>query len=270
MKITRLIKYDLKCGFAYNRIKFIIAFVFILANCVYFNMITEGIQIDNVSLGDLIIFFFKGEAVFSSKTGNFPIPITYLGFQIIVAILIGYYPYDDINGYGKQIFIRCQDKKKWLTSKVAWSISTVLLFYFCTYIILILFSLVSGFDMSFEYHKEILMQTNNIEIPNIESTTIIVNGILMPIVYSMVVSLIQICISLGTNAIIGFLTTMIYAFVAVFFTSKFFLSNYIMILRNTEYSTVKYDKLEGFITLIIVYIFAILMGRLIINKKQLI
>lgn len=63
---------------------------------------------------------------------------------------------------------------------------------------------------------------------------------------------------------------MIYDFVAVFFTNKFFLSNYIMILRNTEYSTVKYNKLEGFITLIIVYIFAILIGRLIINKKQLI
>ena len=270
MKITRLIKYDLKCGFAYNMIKFLIALVFILVNCVYFKMITEGIQIDNVSLGDLIIFFFKGEAVFSSKTGHIPIPITYLGFQIVVAILVGYYPYDDINGYGKQIFIRCQDKKKWLISKVIWSISTVLFFYVCTYIILFLFALISGFDISFEYHKEIIMQTNNIEIPNIESNTIIINGMLMPIVYSMVVSLIQICISLGTNAIIGFLTIMIYAFVAVFFTSKFFLSNYIMIFRNTEYSIVKYNKLEGFITLIIVYVFAILIGRFIINKKQLI
>ena len=110
MKITRLIKYDLKSGFTYNRIKFVIAFVFILVNCVYFSMITKGIQIDNVSLGDLIIFFFKGEAVFSSKTGNLPIPITYLGFQIIVAILVGYYPYDDINGYGylealKEVFM---------------------------------------------------------------------------------------------------------------------------------------------------------------------
>ena len=128
MKITRLIKYDLKCGFAYNRIKFVIALVFILTNCIYFKIITKGIQIDDVSFGDLIIFFFKGEAVFSSKTGNVPIPITYLGFQIIVAILVGYYPYDDIYGYGKQIFIRCQDKKKWLTSKVVWSISTILLF----------------------------------------------------------------------------------------------------------------------------------------------
>lgn len=270
MKITRLIKYDLKCGFAYNRIKFVIALVFILTNCIYFKIITKGIQIDDVSFGDLIIFFFKGEAVFSSKTGNVPIPITYLGFQIIVAILVGYYPYDDIYGYGKQIFIRCQDKKKWLTSKVVWSISTILLFYFCTYMILILFSLISDFDMSFGYHKEILMQTNNIEIPNIESATIIINGMLMPIAYSMVVSLIQICISLGSNAIIGFLTTMIYAFIAVFFTSKFFLSNYTMILRNTEYSMVKYNKPEGFITLIIVYVFAILIGRFVINKKQLI
>ena len=268
MKITRLIKYDLKSGFTYNRIKFVIAFVFILVNCVYFSMITKGIQIDNVSLGDLIIFFFKGEAVFSSKTGNLPIPITYLGFQIIVAILVGYYPYDDINGYGKQIFIRCQDKKKWLTSKVVWSISTVLFLYLCTYIILFLFALISRFDMSFEYHKEILMQTNNIEIPDIKAITIIINGMLMPIVYSMVVSLIQICISLGSNAIISFLTIMIYDFVAVFFTSKFFLSNYIMILRNTEYSIVKYNELEGFIMLIAVYITAVFIGRWVINRKQ--
>ena len=270
MKITRLIKHDLKCGFVYNRIKFIIGFAFILANCVYFNILTEGIQINNASLGDLIIFFFKGETVFSSKTGNFPIPIMYLGFQIIVAVLIGYYPHDDINGYGKQIFIRCQDKHKWLTGKIVWSILTVVFFYLCSFMILFVFALISGFDMSLEYHKEIIWETNNIEIPNIEPATIIINGILMPIVYSIVMSLIQICISLRTNAIIGFLIIMIYDFVAVFFTSKFFLSNYIMILRNTEYAIVKYNKIEGFVTLIIVYAFAILMGRLIINKKQLI
>ena len=270
MKITRLIKYDLNCGFAYNRIKFVMAFVFILANCVYFSKIIEGVQIDNVSLGDLIIFFFKGEPVFSIKTGNFPIPITYLGFQIIVAILIGYYPYDDINGYGKQIFIRCKDKQKWLTSKVVWSISTVLFFYLCTFVIFLLFASISGFDMSLEYHKEIIRHTNSIEIPNIEPVTIIINGILMPIAYSIVMAMIQICMSLGTNAIIGFLFIMIYDFVAVFFTSKFFLSNYTMILRNTEYAIVKYNKLEGFIILIIVYILAVLIGRLIINKKQLI
>lgn len=270
MKITRLIKYDLKSGFAYNRIKFVIALVFILVNCVYFNMIIKGIQIDNASLGDLIIYFFKGEAVFSSKTGNFPIPITYLGVQIIVAILVGYYPYDDISGYGKQIFIRCQDRWKWLVSKVAWSVSTVLFFYLCTFVMIFLFASISGFDMSLEYHKEIIWQTNNIEIPDIESVTIIINGILMPIVYSIVISLIQICISLGTNAIIGFLIVMIYDFAAVFFVNKFFMSNYMMILRNTEYSLVKFNKLEGVITLIIVYIIAIWVGRLIINKKQLV
>ena len=270
MKIARLIKYDLKCGFVYNRIKFLIGFAFILANCFYFNMITDGIHIDNVSFGDLIIFFFKGEPVFSLKTGNLPIPITYLGFQIIVAVLIGYYPYDDINGYGKQIFIRCQDKWKWLASKVGWSIATVVFFYLCTFMTLFLFASFSGYDMSLEYHKEIVWETNNIEIPNIESDTIIINGMIMPIVYSMVMSLIQICISLGTNAVIGFLIVMIYDFAAVFFTSKFFLSNYIMILRNTEYSAVKYNRMEGVVILIIVYIFAILIGRLTINKKQLI
>lgn len=47
-------------------------------------------------------------------------------------------------------------------------------------------------------------------------------------------------INLGSGDYSGvILTTMIYAFVAVFFTSKFFLSNYIMILRNTEYSMVR-------------------------------
>ena len=270
MKITRLIKYDLRCGFAYNRIKIIIAIIFVLTNCFYFYGITKDIQIDNVSLGDLIIFFFKGEAIFSTKTGNFPIPVTYLAIQIIVAILVGYYPYDDINGYGKQIFIRCQDKGKWLISKIVWSISAVLLFYFFTYIILCMFAYFIGFDMSFEYHKEIIWATNNIEIPNIEPVTIIINGILMPVLFSIVISLIQICISLGTNAIIGFLIIMIYDYVAIFFSSKFFLSNYIMILRNTEYGMVKYNKLEGLIIFIIIYIFAMLIGKLIVNKKQLI
>ena len=270
MKITRLIKYDLKSGFAYNRIKFVIALVFILVNCVYFNMIIKGIQIDNASLGDLIIYFFKGEAIFSSKTGNFPIPITYLGVQIIVAILVGYYPYDDISGYGKQIFVRCQDRWKWLVSKAAWSVSTVLFFYFFTFTIFIFTVIFSGFDMSFEYHKEIIWMTNNIDIPSIEASTIIFNGIIMPIVYSIVISLIQICISLGTNAIIGFLFVMIYDFVAVFFVSKFFMSNYMMILRNTEYSGVENNKLEGVIILLAVYTIVMFVGRLIINKKQLI
>ena len=268
MKMTRLIKYDFKCGFAYNKIKIAIATIFILTNCFYFSGITEGIQIDNISIGDLIIFFFKGETLFSTQSGNFPIPITYLSIQIIVAILVGYYPYDDINGYGKQIFIRCQEKRKWLISKIVWSISTVIVFYFCTYITLFLFAYFSGFDMSFEYHKEIIWATNNIDIPNIETITIIVNGIVMPILYSMVISILQICISLKATAIMGFLIVMIYDFIAIFSSSKFFLSNYSMILRNTEYSMVKYDKVEGVITFVIISIFLVLIGKTIVNKKQ--
>lgn len=53
-------------------------------------------------------------------------------------------------------------------------------------------------------------------------------------------------INLGSGDYSGvILTTMIYAFVAVFFTSKFFLSNYIMILRNTEYSMVRKSILHS-------------------------
>lgn len=266
MKMNGLIKYDIKRGFSYNRIKFLLVFIFIVACCIYFNGIVKKLNVD-ASIGDLIVYFFKGEEFFSSKTGNIPFSITYLGVQIIIAVLIGYYPHDDINGYGKQIFIRCSDKTKWLSGKMTWAIATVLSFYICTFTMLFVFALFFGYDMSLKYHSEIIWMTNNIDVPDIKTSVIIINGIILPIIYSIVMSMVQMCISLGTNAILGFLCIMTYDFATLFFTGRFFLANYVMILRNTGYVE-KYNTIEGCIVLIVIFILTVFVGRLIINRKQ--
>lgn len=270
MKMYKLIKYDLKCGFVYNRIKLIIGIFFVLLNCIYFQMMTDKLPLDDISIGDLIIFMFKGEPVFYLKTGNFPMPVIYLGFQIVIAALVGYYPNDDITGYGKQVFIRCQNKKKWWMSKIIWCTVTVLFFYLCTYVLIMIFSLFAGYDISFDYHKEIIINTNNIDVPVISPKTIILSGIIMPVIYSVVISLIQVFLSMISNAVISFIIVMVYNFMTVFFANKIFIGNYAMILRNTENSYPVFNPFWGLVISLILIVTVVLLGRIFINKKQLI
>lgn len=128
----KLIKYDLIAGFRYNLKKYIILILFVAACCsIYYVQLNDSIdQLDEIKAGylDYVIEMLMGSPSFNLATG-LKIPIQLIGIHIIIGSVVGYYPFDDINGYGKQIFIRTSKKSKWWNSKVIWCMTSVVFSY---------------------------------------------------------------------------------------------------------------------------------------------
>ncbi len=268
-RLCRIIKYDLRCGFVYNYKKYVIAAIFAVICCVLFSTFSE-IYIDDESrtFMDHLIYFFKGAKEINLDIGTVDIPITFIGMQIIVATMVGYYPFDDIYGYGKQVFIRVEKKKNWWFSKCLWMFATVILCYLIVYMIIFIYCVATGCSISFKYHSDLFMNMDQSYIGGISQTNMILYVFVMPLLYSLMVSSVQVMLSMIMGPIVSFLLIMIYHMAGVLILNKVFLASYTMLVRDYMSSGRDIKPTEGIVYMLIPLIVSLVVGVFIINKKE--
>ncbi len=271
-KNLRLIRYDLVCGYKYNFKKLIIAVLFVLFNCILFSaMVSRSMKVYgyvDVTLMDYLIYFFKGAKATDFDMGVVNIPVVFLGIQILIASMVGYYPFDDIYGYGKQVFIRVEKKTTWWISKCVWAFVTVLSFYAILYAIVLLYCLITGQDMSMTYHHDIVNYMDQAYIGAVKKSDMLLYVFVMPVIYSLMISFAQMTVSMLLNPIISFLFVMIYNIMGILLMSKGLLANYSMLLRNELSSGYDIKSMEGIIYMIIPMIVSIIVGLIVIRRKE--
>jgi hypothetical protein len=99
----RIVKYDLVRGIRYNLYKYLLLFGFVFACCCIFaTQIKSNNSINEIKLEtglmDYLLNMFKGTEIFNLAS-VLKFPIQSIGLQIIIACIVGYYPFDDIHGY---------------------------------------------------------------------------------------------------------------------------------------------------------------------------
>ena len=268
--IGKLIKYDISCGTKYNYRKYIYIAVFIILNLLVFGNAINFAKIENidVSIGDLYVYFFRGSGIVNIKTGEFDIPIIFLGIQIIIAAAVGYYAVDDIYGYGKQVFIRTSKKIYWWISKSIRCIFTVVSIYALIYLLLFIYVAVMGIDMSFTFHNDFLYSSVKTSIYDISTRRLIFQIFVMPVVFSIMISLIQISISFITGPIISFLFVMIYLFTNVLIVSPYMLANNIMLARYDYLNTILPNRYLGIIMNFAIMVVGFILGAVVIERRD--
>lgn len=271
-KIPRLIRYDLVCGYKYNIKKLIISVLFVLLNCILFHVMSERTMeihgVTHKTLMDYLIHFFKGAKAVDFSTGSVGIPVVFLGIQIIIASMVGYYPFDDIYGYGKQVFIRVDKKTNWWISKCVWAFVTVLSFYAILYGVILVFCLVTGQEMSLSYHPEIVSYMDQMYIGAVDKSDLLLYVFVTPLVYSLMISFAQITVSMLVNPIISFLLVMIYNIMGILLMNKGLFANYAMILRDQTTSGYEIKPAEGVVFMLIPLIVSIVAGLVVIRRKE--
>lgn len=271
-KIIRLFRYDLVCGYKYNFKKLIIAVLFVIFNCILFSaMVSRSMKLYgyvDVTLMDYLIYFFKGAKAADFDMGVVNIPVVFLGMQIIIASMIGYYPFDDIYGYGKQVFIRVEKKTTWWISKCVWVFTTVLSFYAILYAVVSFYCLITGQDMSLSYHPDIVNYLEQAYIGAVAKQDIFLYVFVMPVLYSLMISFAQLTISMLLSPIISFLFVMIYNIMGILVMSKGLFANYSMILRDRMASGYDIKHTEGIIYMFILMIVSVIAGIVVIKRKE--
>lgn len=247
-KIGLIIKNDFIQGILLQWKKYLL--VVIVSFVVFIDFILRirhGIQNETIvnvksSIADGLIYLFKGVREFQSGTNiQFDLPTAYILLNVLLAFIIGNYAVKDLYGYGKDILIRCRNKKHWWISKCVWNICSVTLFYVVIWIVLLIVNIVAG-KISLQPTEQICYgiiglpqsmeseMTINSGIQQLQKLFVI--AVVLPLLTSMAISAIQMTLAFVLSPIVSYICVIAFLIAGAFFNHPFLLGNYFMLLRS--------------------------------------
>ena len=264
----KLINYDICNGMVYIYKKLIALIVFILIMLMYnrFVVLNSPVEDIYISLGDYLVYLFKGSKPFDIQ--NLDIPVVFIGIHMFISMMIGYYAVDDIHGYGKQVFIRCGKKSLWWYSKCIWIVCTVFVSYSLIYLTVFVFGACSGAQMTLNVNDSIFMYFEKLSLAGIQGMELLLHMFVTPLLYSIAISIFQVMMSLLVGPILSFITVMVYTILSVMVAKPILVCNYSMIMRNKYVLGTDMTCQTGIILLLLMSIVCIVIGRVIVNKKD--
>ena len=99
----KCLKYDLKCGLLKEYKKYIVAIgLFIIIGFDFFIKMSDI----EITVPDYLFYLFFGMEEYVPSPGNkFRFPALWVAVILYVSYITLYYPYKDLNGYGKNILL---------------------------------------------------------------------------------------------------------------------------------------------------------------------
>lgn len=265
---------DLRQGTKKNIFKFIIAGLFCIVSVINLKQMVGvkaaygSVNSDHISFADGLIYIMGGMVRYVESSINpFSIPINWMTVQLIVTSCIFLYPVKDMFDRGKNVLLLYGSRTKWWISKCIWAIVQVFIVFACMWggtAIAIL--CVSGDfkSVSFDIMREIL----DVTFINENVATIVICIFLMPLLYCLTTTIVQINLSLYFGPIVSTIAVLIYQILSAYTQSALLLGNYSMILRTEKLVAGGLPLLQGVLMEIAVSIIAILAGTLYMKKKD--
>lgn len=227
------------------------------------------------SYGDAILYLFKGIEEYIPDSGApFKIPVQFFLINIVLSIFIGNYALRDIHGYGKLKLVRCQSRLEWWISKCIWNIGSVLGYYFCLFLGVGIICLVniknvdtSSLLSAMEAHTSVILHLFICDNPNsINSATLLLSAICLPLVTSISLSLIQMVLEFITLPSISYIFLITIYIFSTFYMKWFMPGNYMMMYRMNVINQhgIKFES--AMVTNFIVIIGGLFIGYLLFKR----
>ena len=240
MKLIKLSLFDVRNGFRQEWIKFLLSFFICIACCslMYYqlslymrtNTVTENIT---PTFMDYILYNLRGMKLYSPNLGEeYVLPAVWMFNQIMIALVIGYYPVKDLCGYGKNTLLRTKSRTFWLTSKVIWVVLMVVLYYVILYIATFIFCIITDSKISLVPSEYITNLFYDIDLKNIYVSNFIFCIIVMPILTSITASVMQMVLSFVVNPFISFLSLVGFMLLSTYYSVPILIGNASMIIRS--------------------------------------
>ncbi|MGN0319485.1 MAG: DUF2705 family protein [Lachnospira sp.] len=234
------VKYDIINGIVHQWKKFAVLAV------VYAVIIAEFLaryKIKNLgemyTTADIILWLFKGMDWITDTQRNIEIPTAYMLPNILIAFIIGNYPFKDINGYGGMVLIRARKKSVWWVGKCVWAVFTALVSYGIMFVEVLSVSAVGG-EVTFRVGKQMCSKIcgyNRMYIENNTNLTkLAICMVLVGLLTTIAVNLVQMCMSQIAGPIVGYIVVVTVLVMSVFVRSFLVIGNGFMAMRNSLYS----------------------------------
>ncbi len=264
MMFIKLIRYDLRNGLLRCWKKFLISFCMFTVFCfdLYLNWSNCRLNPSDLSLGDYALFLFRGMREYIPDSSQpFIFPILWMLFYILIFYIVLYYPFQDLNGFGKNILVNSRKRSLWWLSKCVWIIFSVITYFALAWAAAIIFSLTTGTNLSLQINKLQLMMLG---VRDVEMVLPIKNfvglAIILPPLVAISMCLMQLTISLFVKPLYSFLFSISVLLISAYYKSELLLGNYAMLIRLDIWSENGLKSINGIYFSIILGLVSIVIG----------
>ena len=276
MKLFKLALFDLRRGIREEWIKLAFAFIVCIACCTLMfsqllqynqdNGINENISI---SVMDFILYNLRGMKLYSpNMDGQYLLPAVWMFNQVMIALIVGYYPVRDLNGYGKNTLLRTQSRSRRLLSKLVWIVCMVIAYYIVIYSASFIFALFTGNSLSFMPGEYITRLFYDIDLQDIYVENFVIFIITMPMLTSIVASIVQVMMSYIISPFISFLAIIVVMLSSTYISNPALIGNASMVIRSRFATPVGFTVEETVLYLAIYLIAALIIGFVYFGNKD--
>lgn len=268
MKFFSLIKFDFIYGTVRNYKKIILLALLILFSCFAFRNLITSFEITDFTLGDCMFYIYGGmKEYIPSPSEAFPIPYMWLLNNLLMLFFTLHYMYDDLTHFGQNVIYRCKSRFAWWFSKCLWNISVTMLFYITEWVIIFIFSLFSGAEMTLKISSFIpqFIDFGGNQIVT-DNYNLAVELLLLPLFVTISCSLLQMMLCFIIKPTFSFIVSVIVYVSSAYYLSPYLIGNYAMTVRSNEVITNGVNSFTGIIFAVGLTVFSIAAGAMIFRK----
>jgi hypothetical protein len=233
----------------------------------------RGLDIPGCSFMDYYFYFVAGMRKYIPQTGqSFIIPIKWLLFHLLILYGNLNYPDQDLSEpVGISIIMKSGSRAQWLISKYIWNLSVVLAMYMTALLAVLVFSEVTGADLSAAVTPELLLTVMNSGTRYTSFTGALgVTTVLLPFAVSVAVSTFQLTLTLYAKPVVAFLVTAILMISSAYCQTWWLIGNYAMMYRSSYIVYEGVKPLYGVICCVVLSVISVIAGCIRIKRYDII
>lgn len=269
----KCLKYDLKCGLLKEYKKYIIAIgLFIIIGFDFFIKMNDI----EITVPDYLFYLFFGMEEYVPSPGNkFRFPALWVAVVLYVSYITLYFPYKDLNGYGKNILLNTQSKKTWYLSKCMWVTVSTIIYFLIGFVVLSLFAIISGAEITADVSSNAVIKfiqfittEQNLFYNDAMYYKVTLLHFILPVVICIMNNLFQLFLSLFIKPFFSFIFTVSYTIASAYYLKFFMLGNYAMIARSNIFIDNGVNFTDGLIISLGVILVVIISGTVLFSKQD--
>lgn len=224
----------------------------------------------SLSWFDYLFYNLKGDKVYNYQDGErFIMPANWICFQVIVALIVGYYPIRDLSGYGKNTLVRSQSRVLWFTSKIILTVILVVLFYIAIYGTTLVFGLFDSGSVSANLNVDVTNIFYQVNISDIYMPTFIAYLLIIPLLTSIAMSIVQVVLSFVINPFLSLVLVIGYFTIGTYYDAPYLIGNFSQVLRSKFFNMDTGHTMEqAFLCLGIITVVFLVFGYIYFSKKD--
>ena len=231
------------------------------------HQITENIS--NGTFMDYWIYLVDGCQAYKFDWYNsFVIPIRWICFITFLLIGVNNYMLSDLKGWGYQVLVHSKSRLNWWISKLMWSISYTLCYFFVSFCTVLIYCISRNVAVNFKPTLDIMKSQATESFMKFGNRNLYVAVLILPLLMALFLSIIQMVLSLYIRPVYVFIIMFIWLVASAYKKSWLLVGNLGMPYRMKPVLKSGFSTVQCFFVLIAASLICIIWGYLKFRKRD--